>query len=223
MPEQWLTVAEAAAAMKVHPRTIERRMVAGKIENRRNDDGQVQVLINLPDAPPPTTDPVSSEAFETVKELANQQVDIAAGSASALIRVAQEQAMRAENQLTLARQDVGRYRQETRWAMAMVAIILILVIGAVGWCARTMTLSQDNARRSADNAADAAQRAQTAQADLSAEHARLDDAIIAKAKAEGELNAYKTELANVVQLTQKRPATQPTSLVGRLTAALEGN
>ena len=77
MPEQWLSVAEAAAAMKVHPRTIERRMVAGKIENRRNDDGQVQVLINLPEAPLPS-EPVSSEAFETVKELANQQVDIAA-------------------------------------------------------------------------------------------------------------------------------------------------
>jgi hypothetical protein len=221
MPEQWLTVAEAAAAMKVHPRTVERRMVAGKIENRRNDDGQVQVLINIPDAPP-TNDPVSSEAFETVRELANQQVDIAAGSASALIRVAQEQAMRAENQLTLARQDVGRYRRETRWAVATVACILILVIGAVGWCTREMTLSQDNARRSADRASEAAIRAQSAEFELETAHHQLDDAIVAKARADGELNAYKTELSTVVEMTRK-PATQPTSLVGRISAALSGN
>jgi len=222
MPEQWLTVAEAAAAMKVHPRTIERRMVAGKIENRRNEDGQVQVLVDLPDAPP-TNDPVSSEAFETVKELANQQVDIAAGSASALIRVAQEQAMRAENQLTLARQDVGRYRRETRWAVATVGCILILVIAAVGWCTREMTLSQDNARHAADMASDAAIRAQSAQFELETAHHQLDDAIVAKARAEGELNAYKTELSNVVEMTKKHAASQPTSLVGRLTAALAGN
>jgi hypothetical protein len=221
MSEQWLSVAEAAAAMKVHPRTIERRMVAGKIENRRNEDGQVQVLIFLPDAPPPN-EPVSSEAFETVRDLANQQVDIAAGSASALIRVAQEQAMRAENQLTLAREDAGRYRKESQLAMAMVGCILVLVIIAVGWCTRVMTLSQDNARRSADNAAQAAERADSAQANLNAEHEQLDNAVIAKAKAEGELNAYKTELFGVVEMTKKRPATQPSTLVGRLTQAFVG-
>ena len=129
MPEEWLSVAQAAAAMKVHPRTIERRMVANKIEFRKNEDGQVQVLVSLPDIEP-VAEQVSSEAFETVKELANQQVDIAAGSASAIVRVAQEQAMRAENQLLLARQDAGRYRRESRFAVGLVAGILLLVIGA---------------------------------------------------------------------------------------------
>lgn len=221
MPEQWLSVAEAAAAMKVHPRTIERRMVSGKIEHRRNDDGQVQVLLTLPDTPPPA-DGVSSEAFETVKELANQQVDIAAGSASALVRVAQEQAMRAENQLMLARQDAGRYRHESRLAISLVGCILLLVILAVGWCTRTITTSQADARRASDSAALAAERARSAESNLTDERARLDDAILARAKAEGELNAYKSELAGVVQMTRKPAATQPSSFIGRMTEAFLG-
>jgi hypothetical protein len=86
-----------------------------------------------------------------------------------------------------------------------------------------MTLSQDNARRSADRASEAAIRAQSAEFQLDTAHQQLDDAVIAKARAEGELNAYKTELSGVVEMSKKHPATQPTSLVGRLTAALAGN
>src|SRR5690242_18025266 len=48
MPDKWMTVAAAAATINVHPRTIERRIAAGRIESRRTDDGQLQVLINAP-------------------------------------------------------------------------------------------------------------------------------------------------------------------------------
>ncbi len=222
MPDQWLSIAEAAASMKVHTRTIERRIAGGKIESRRNEDGQVQVLINLPDTPPPV-ESVSSETLETVKELANQQVDIAAGSASALIRVSQEQTYRAENELALARQDARRYRRESQFAMTLVAAILLVVIGAVAWCTRVMTTSQDSARRSADNAAAAAQRAQAAETALSIQQQQLNDAILARAKAEGELNAYKGELKDVVKLTQKAPGTQPTTFIGRMSQAFIGD
>ncbi len=216
MPEQWLSVAEAAASMKVHPRTIERRVSAGKIENRRNDDGQVQVLVNLPEQ----VEPVSSDALETVKELANQQVDIAAGSASALVRVAQEQAMRAENQLVLARQDAGRYRHEVKMAMAVVGGGILVVLIAVAWCTYAITQSQADARRAADNAAQSAERARIAEAHSEADHNRLDDAILARANAEGELKAYKTELNAVVEMTKPKPAaTQPTTFIKRLSDA----
>jgi hypothetical protein len=198
--------------MKVHPRTIERRMVAGKIQSRKGDDGQVQVLITVPD----TVEPVSSEAFETVKELANQQVDLAAGSASALVRVAQEQAMRAENQLLLARQDAGRYRRESQFAMATVGCILLLVIVAVGWCSHAIT-------RASDNAAQSAQEAKMAQQALTAVRDQEETTAIARAKAEGELAAYKTELSGVVQLTNKHPATQPANVLQRMTQAFIGD
>jgi hypothetical protein len=227
MPEEWLSVAQAAAALKVHPRTIERRMVANKIEFRKNDDGQVQVLVNLPDIEP-AAEQVSSEAFETVKELANQQVDIAAGSASAIVRVAQEQAHRAENQLLLARQDAGRYRRESRFAVGLVAGILLMVIGAVFWCTREITQSQADVRRASDSALRAALEAKTAHDQLDEKNAKLDaaladrdTALLAKAKSEGELAAYKTELSGVVKLTQK-PTTKPSPLE-RMTQALLGN
>ena len=168
MAEQWMTVAEAASVIKVHPRTIERRMVAGKIESRRNDDGQVQVLTPLPD----TTEPVQqmpAEAFDTMREMADRQVDLAAGTASALVRVAQEQAMRAENQLTMVMKDARRYRRESQWALAFAACILMVVVVAVGWCTTTVTTARDAAARSGDTAARATEDARRAEATLATE------------------------------------------------------
>ena len=63
MPDKWMTVAAAAATLNVHPRTIERRIASGKIESRRTDDGQLQVLINAPD-----DSSAGAEAFETVDQ-----------------------------------------------------------------------------------------------------------------------------------------------------------
>jgi hypothetical protein len=237
MPDQWLSIAEAAASMKVHPRTIERRIAASKIQSRRNDDGQVQVLVDMPDI----VEAVPTEAFDTMKELADRQVDIAAGSASALVRIAQDQTVRAENQLLIARQDAGRYRNETKLAFGMLAATLVLVIGAVGWCTYTITAVRADARRATDNAAraeterqqiaDTARQAQLAiQAERDAERQRAQasdsaahNADLARAKAEGELAAYKAELSGVVALTAKKPATsQPTTLLQRLLQASIG-
>src|SRR4051794_1112371 len=184
MPEQWMSVAEAAATMKVHPRTVERRLAAGKIESRRGADGQVQILVTVPDVVVEPT--MSSQALDTVKELADRQVDIAAGSASALVRIAQEQAMRAENQLILARQDAGRYRKEAQMAAGLVAAMLIMVMVAVGWCTHSITAARADARLAGDRAAQAADAARTAQVDRDAERTKFDDAIVARAKAEGE-------------------------------------
>jgi hypothetical protein len=218
MPEMWMNVAEAAAAMKVHPRTVERRIAANKIESRRNDEGQVQILVNMP------ADPVSTQAFETVRDLADRQVDIAAGSASALVHVAQEQTMRAESQLVIARQDAGRFRREAQMALGLVAVMLLLVVVAVGWCAHAITAAQADARLAGERAQSAAAMAQTAQADRDTERSRYDEAIVASAKAQGELTAYKTELSTVVAQTQRRAAatTQPVNLMSRLAQAFAG-
>jgi hypothetical protein len=219
MPEQWMSVAEAAATMKVHPRTVERRIASGKIESRRSADGQVQILVTVPDA----VEPMSSQALDTVKELADRQVDIAAGSASALVHIAQEQAMRAENQLVLARQDAGRYRKEAQMALGLVAAMLVFVMVAVGWCTHSITSARAEARLASDRAAQAADLARTASKERDNERNRFDDAIIARAKAEGELTAYKTELATVIEQTKKPvPATQPASLVTRIAQAFSG-
>jgi hypothetical protein len=219
MAAQWMSVAEAAASMKVHPRTIERRLAANKIDSRRSDEGQLQVLVIVPDV----VQPVSDGALETVRELADRQVDIAAGSASALVHIAQQQASRAENQLIFAREDAGRYRREAQVSLAFVAAMLLFVIVAVGWCAHVITAARGDARLASDRAAQAAELARIAEFDRDAERARFDDAIVARAKAEGELTAYKSELSSVVQQTSFRPTTQPSNIMTRLTQAFAGD
>ncbi len=215
MPEEWLTIAEAAAVMKIHPRTVERRAAAGKLLSRRNDDGQVQILIDRPELQS-ASEPVSAEVFETVREMADRQVDIAAGSASALVRAAQEQAMRAENQLAIARQDAGRHRREAQMAMSLVAAMLLSLIVAVGWGAHTMTDAHDRATTAA---ADARQ----AIADDNRDREQLAAASSARDKAMGELAAYKSWQAAVVEQARPQPATQPTSFLARLSRAMTGD
>jgi excisionase family DNA binding protein len=223
MPEQWISVAEAASLMKVHPRTVERRIAAGKIESRRGVEGQVQVLITVTDTPDPApVETVPNEAFETVKEMADRQVDLAAGTASALVRVAQEQAMRAENQLALARQDAGRYRRESKWAVGSFVAVLILLIAAVGWCTQTVTAARGERQHALDNADRALSDARQAQATLEELRVRAVESAKGESKAQGELAAYRTELSSVVDLTRKRPTTQPANLIQRLSEAFAG-
>jgi hypothetical protein len=205
MSEQWMSVAQAAASMQVHPRTVERRIASGKIQSRRSEDGQVQILVNLPDSVGQSHD----TAMETVKELADRQVDIAAGSASALVRIAQDQAMRAESQLGVALADARRNRREAQIALVSVAVMLILVIVAVGWCAHAITRAQGDARVAAERAIEATDAAKSAAADRDTERSRFDDAMVERAKAEGELTAYKAELAGAVGPAIARQPSRP--------------
>src|SRR5436189_3492984 len=139
MPDKWMTVAAAAATLNVHPRTIERRIASGKIESRRTDDGQLQVLINAPDDPP-----AGAEAFETVKELAQDQVSLATGSASALVKFAQADAERARGELALVREDAGRARHSAKVAWTSVALMAVCVCAAVGWTTFKITRTTDD-------------------------------------------------------------------------------
>lgn len=225
MPEQWLTVAEAAAAMKVHSRTVERRIAAGKIDSRRNDDGQLEVLLDVPDVvrspeppPPPTIDPL-----ETVREMADRQVDIAAGSASALVRVAQAQAMRAENQLLLARQDAGRYRREAQMALALVAVMVVLVIVAVAWGTAAITNAQANARSADRMAAVASETARTAERTLESTRDKLEKSVVARAEVEVELNRYHAQPAALRELPQPPTAPPPTNVLDRIATWFVGD
>jgi hypothetical protein len=219
MSEQWMSVAQAAASMQVHPRTIERRIASQKIQSRRSEGGQVQVLVNVPD----TVGQAHDTAMETVKELADRQVDIAAGSASALVRIAQDQAMRAESQLGVALADAGRSRREAQLSVGVAAALLILLMVVVGWSAHATTKAQGDARVSAERAIEASEAARSAMADRNAERSRLDDAMIARAKAEGELTAYKAELVSSIERPGNRPTTQPANLIARLEQAFVGN
>ena len=47
--------------------------------------------------------------------------------------------------------------------------------------------------------------------------------MITQAKAEGELTAYKAELASSIERSGNRPTTQPVNLIVRLEEAFVGN
>ena len=205
MPEQWMSIAEAAAVMKIHPRTVERRAAAGKVQSRRNDDGQVQVRIEVPDPEPIPPEPLSVEAFETVKEMADRQVDIAAGSASALVRAAQEQAMRAERQVEVHRQESKQYRREAQWAMAVVALVLLFLLLAVGYGTSTLTAARVEARMAHDRAVAAEATAAQAKDEARRAQDEVATAHAAAARAEGEATAYHSGVDAV--LKQTRPLT----------------
>lgn len=227
MRERWLTIAEAAAAMKVHPRTVERRIAAGKIDSRRNDDGQIEVVVNLAAAEPATEPTAATSPLETVREMADRQVDLAAGSASALVRVAQEQAMRSENQLMLARQDAGRYRREAHMALVLVGVMFVLIVIGVGWGMSTVTTAKVTAQSAAEKATDAVAIAQQRVNEAAASvkqlqdnynvvRNQLDEAVVAGAKAQGELVAYKSTLSpDRAEHPRRTAASQPTNLIER--------
>src|SRR4051812_22734936 len=137
MSDTWMTLAAAAAALNVHPRTIERRIANGKIQSRRTDDGQLLLLVDVTDNQQP-----SPAALETVKELAQDQVSLATGSASAIVRLSQSDAQRARGELELVRQEVGHVRRSARTAWITVASMAAVVCVAVGWTTFQITKSR---------------------------------------------------------------------------------
>ncbi|HEX3357213.1 MAG TPA: hypothetical protein VHS31_09600 [Tepidisphaeraceae bacterium] len=204
MSDKWMTVAAAAANLDVHPRTIERRIASQKIQSRRADDGQVQVLVNVPDEMPR-----QDEAFETVKELAQDQVSLATGSASALVKFAQVDAERARIELGVAREDAGRARQSAKFAWVAVAAMAAAICIAVGWTTHYITRSNDDVRILTSQA-DAIRRdadEMRKQRDVAVKEA--EEAKIARAEVAGHLEA-------VANVSGKSPTTKPTTVFQRM-------
>ncbi len=227
MPDKWMTVAEAAASLRLHPRTIERRIAGGKIQSRRADDGMLQVLIDLPDTP----DTAADTALETVRELADSQVSLATGSASALVKFAQDDAQRAREELSSARQEARRARRAALAGWCVVAAMGLGVCIAVGWTAQKITRANDDVRQLTDYAAkvereaaklkDATEReARQLASERDTARQEAQAARLAGAEASGKLEAYVEQHAKLIARPGTRPATRPASLLQRIASAL---
>ncbi|HVT90286.1 MAG TPA: hypothetical protein VHD56_15650 [Tepidisphaeraceae bacterium] len=208
MSDKWMTVAEAATALKVHPRTIERRIAGGKIQTRRADDGLLQVLVEVPDTP--------DTALETVRELAADQVSLATGSASALVHFAQDEATRARQDLALVRQDVGRARRHATAAWCMVAVLGIGVTIAVGWTASTITRANSDVKHLAERTQQAEAQAKVLAEERDAARQEAEHARLQTAEVSSKLAIYLEEAA-------KRPTTRPAGLLERIATAIAEN
>jgi outer membrane murein-binding lipoprotein Lpp len=210
MPDTWMTVAEAAISLKVHPRTIERRIASGKIQSRRADDGQIQVLVATPDMP----DSAPDTAFETVRDLAADQVTFAKGSASALVKFAQNDAIRSRDELLHVRHDVWRARQSALIAWCIVAVMGIGVCAAVGWTAQKITRANADVQNLSSYADKMEREAHELLSDRDRAQQEAQTARLREAEAAGRLSAY-VEQSN-------RPTTRPTGLAERIASVFAG-
>ncbi|MDQ3441534.1 MAG: hypothetical protein M3478_14420 [Planctomycetota bacterium] len=221
MPDKWMTVAAAAASLNVHPRTIERRIASNKIDSRRSDDGQLQVLIDVPDTAQPPTDP-----FDTVRELAQDQVSLATGSASALVKFAQDDAQRARTELSIARQEADTARRGARRAWAAVALMTITVCGAVGWVSHKVTKGDADIRLLTERATLMESEAQQLLDERNKAQTLAQAAEVDRAEASGRLAAYVEQSEKQAEIlaeqSDKRPTTKPTTLIQRIASAIAG-
>jgi excisionase family DNA binding protein len=215
MSDSWMSVAEAAAALKVHPRTIERRIASGKIQARRAEDGMLQVLFAMPD----TSDNAPDNALETVRELAADQVSLATGSASALVKFAQSDAIRAREELALVRQETGRARRGTLMAWCVVAAMTVGVTLSVGWTAQKITRANEDVRHLTEYANRMEGEAQRLLTERDAARHEAQVAQIQSAEVSGRLAAYVEQNAQLTQYPTTRPTTRPAGFLQRLATA----
>jgi hypothetical protein len=206
MPEQWISVVEAAAALKVHTRTIERHIKSGKLQSRRGDDGQVQVSVDLPDEPTLMPDPMSIVAGQ-----AENQVQLALGTTSAIVRTAHEDARLARQNADLAWEETYVARRGARAAWTLVGVMVIGTIVAVGWCATRLTKASDDVGQAQRLVNEEKQQVGQLSDDNSHLQTQLSLEQERRARAEGELSGRVAATAG-----QKPDA--PPSMLERLSA-----
>lgn len=212
MPEQWVSVVEAAATLKVHTRTIERHIKSGKIESRRAEDGQLQVLIDMPEQPS-----MAPDALSVVAGQAENQVQLALGTTSAIVRTAQEDARLARRDAERAWDETHSARRGARVAWIGVALMAAGIVGAVGWSSARMTRATvelehatGQLQKLSDEVGQASDEKDHLRTELNLEHER-------RARAEGELAGRMAAIVG-----QRPPATRPANLLDRLANVLSG-
>jgi len=220
MPDKWVTFAEAAAALKVHPRTVERQIKSGKLESRRTAAGQLEVLIDIADSVG-----LGADALSVVAGQAENQVQFALGATSAIVKTAQEDAR-------LARLDSERAWEETRvarrgslMAWSTVGVMAVALVVAVGWTASAMTRSQVELRHAAEQVKTVSDAAGQLTAERDNLRQQVADANEKRMRAEGELSGRVSadhDTMTVALRKEEQPTTRPSILESRLANILSG-
>ncbi len=212
MPDKWVTLAQAAAALKVHPRTVERQIKNGKLQSRRTDAGQLEVSVDLPEES--TT---ASEALAVVAGQADNQVQLALGATSALVKAAQEDAHLARTETLRAWSEARIARRGAGVAWATLGIMSAGLMVAVGWASSTMTHSKDEVRHSSFQIQQLSDTVVQLSATRDQLRGDLEVANVKRAHAEGELAARQ-----MAALRQNAPTTRPAGFIDRIANLLSG-
>jgi hypothetical protein len=226
MAYEWQTVESAAVTLGVSTRTLARRISEGKIESRL-ENGRREVLVCLPDAPAepePAEDADREMEFEG-QALAPQVYPAEAATALALaedrLTSTQDRLRSTELTVTAFRQTAEMAHREMRrasvgalWAWGTVAAMAAGIVAVTGWTTAKVTRSQAQAeyleQRMAAATSDA-ERAAQAQTDL---RRQVEQARIAAAKAEGQLEAVQAQ-------ARQAASRQAPSLFNRIASVLD--
>ena len=215
MAYAWQTVERAAVTLGISTRTIARRIAKGELDSRL-DGGRREVYICLPvsgsvnhvetvegeltgnDAPTYRTE---EEYEETVRHtVAASSAPGADVETSTALILAEDRARRAELAISVIQQSTAIVRDEVRtartaarWAWAVVAILAVGVVVAVGWTSSNVTSARMTAETMHDKAVKADGQAELFLKEKTRLHDDLEGARIATARVEGQLMEMRQE------------------------------
>ena len=121
MADRWLNMAEAAAALQVSTRTLQRRLAEGRYTTRRQPDGRTEVLIDAP-----ATD--GGHVADIVADAGEKQIQLAGGAVAGWQAVAKAH----EGEL-------HRTRRRERFGWSLVAALALTLLVITWWTTKCIT------------------------------------------------------------------------------------
>jgi excisionase family DNA binding protein len=164
LPGPWVPIAEAAAVLRVHPRTVERRVAAGTLPHRRDGRGRVLVLVEAEEPPQRRQD-------------GPQGVGQAAGGLQVLEtpdRTTAILAGLADRTLAAGRAEIVQARRAARWGWGVAGSVAVAAAVLVGVAAVRATALEGAVAAARAEAAGATALAATLAATLDREVERAD-------------------------------------------------
>lgn len=163
---RWAPIAEAAAVLRVHPRTVERRVAAGTLPHRRDARGRVLVLIEAEVA---EARQAPAAGREGVAAAGHHLQVVEAGDRSAAIL-----ATLADRTLAAGRVEIAEARRAARWGWGVAGSTAVAAAVLVGVAAVRATGLAGEVAAARAEAAGSAALAATLAATLDREVDRAD-------------------------------------------------
>lgn len=183
---EWVPVSVAAARLRVHVRTIERRAAAGKLATQRGPDGTVAVEL-----PCEASRPSGEAVADAMAVQADRQIRLA----GAVVTVTERELADVREDLRITRSSARRAWQ----AVASLAAVSCVVVPAMVWWTVTTAERLRGDLRAAEGKAEAAEQ-------LASERAMDADRLRADLDAARQLSlAVAVELKEARQPPDNRP------------------
>jgi hypothetical protein len=234
MNENWITIEQAAVALGLSVRTVNRHINAGKLQSRLNVEGRREVLLDaaapIPAAVPSVTHiGVASADFDEIvdgQDISNHDTNVV--DYETVLALADNAADKAELAVsayqTLARSADERVRSTRRLSYAawsLVGALAVTAVVSVGWTSHKLTRAADDNRHLQAQVAEVTALADTRDDECDDLRAALIVAREDAARTEGRLAAYSEPPPAARQTSAApTPTTKPT-LVERIASIFE--